>query len=170
MKRLLLLAWFGLAVASAHASAQSNVRRVEVQFSVGASEANLAGTIKGHQFVDYTVRARSGQSLTVTFKPGNPSAYFNVLPPKSQAALFVGSVSGNRFEGTLPANGMYTIRVYLIRNAARRNETANYTLDVGIADTKAPTTGSGKTMELLGVWFGAASGDTGDMSILRIGP
>jgi hypothetical protein len=39
------------------------------------------------------------------------------------------------FLGTtlLPADGVYTIRVYLMRNAARRNETANYTLEVRIA-------------------------------------
>jgi hypothetical protein len=31
------------------------------------------------------------------------------------------------------ANGEYTIRVYLMRNAARRNESATYTLDIGVS-------------------------------------
>ena len=66
----------------------------------------------------------------VTFKPSNLSAYFNVLPPGSDEAMFIGSTSGNRFEAALPADGIYTIRVYLMRNAARRNETAQYTLQV----------------------------------------
>ena len=45
----------------------------------------------------------------------------------------MGSVKGNRFEGDLPASGDYTIRVYLYRNAARRGESANYSLEVAIA-------------------------------------
>jgi hypothetical protein len=44
----------------------------------------------------------------------------------------VGSTSGNRYGGTLPADGTY-IRAYLIRNAARRNETTSYKLEVGVA-------------------------------------
>jgi len=36
------------------------------------------------------------------------------------------------------ADGEYTIRVYLMRSAARRNEIANYTLTVGITGSAAP--------------------------------
>jgi hypothetical protein len=46
--------------------------------------------------------------------------------------MFIGSTSGGRFEGTLPADGTYTIQVYLMRNAARRGESATYKLDIGI--------------------------------------
>jgi hypothetical protein len=113
-------------------AAGPTIREVSVQFPKGETHATLKGKLKGDETVDYKVRATSGQSMVVVFKPGNPSAYFNVLPPGSDAAIFIGSTSGNRFEGTLPADGTYAIRVYLMRSAARRNEVASYTLDVGV--------------------------------------
>jgi hypothetical protein len=44
--------------------------------------------------------------------------------------MFIGSTSGNQFEGILPANGDYKIRVYLMRSAARRGEAADYRLEM----------------------------------------
>jgi hypothetical protein len=122
----------------AHADAP-RIRAEQVQFKKGEAGSTLKGKIKGDEIVDYELRAAAGQSMVVLFKPGHPSAYFNVLPPGSDLAVFVGSSSGNRFEGYLPADGTYTIRVYLMRSAARRNESASYTLDVGLsgAATKA---------------------------------
>lgn len=114
-------------------AAGPKIREVQVRFEKGQASATLKGKLKGDETVDYKVRAVAGQSMVVTFKPGNPSAYFNVLPPGSVEALFIGSISGNRFEGPLPADGDYTIRVYLMRSAARRNESASYTLEVGMS-------------------------------------
>jgi hypothetical protein len=121
-----------LLVAGAHA-AGSRIRAEQVQFKKGEAGATLEGKIKGDEIVDYELRAAAGQSLVVLFKPGNPSAYFNVLPPGSDEAVFVGSSSGNRFQGELAKDGAYTIRVYLMRSAARRNESASYTLEVGLS-------------------------------------
>jgi len=121
-----------LLVAGAHATGP-RIRAEQVQFKKGEAGATLEGKIKGDEIVDYELRAAAGQSLVVLFKPGNPSAYFNVLPPGTDVAVFVGSSSGNRFEGNLPADGIYTIRVYLMRSAARRNESASYTLEVGLS-------------------------------------
>ena len=44
--------------------------------------------------------------------------------------MFNSSMSGNQYEGTLPENGEYKIRVYMMRSAARRNEKANYRLEM----------------------------------------
>jgi hypothetical protein len=44
--------------------------------------------------------------------------------------MFIGSTSGKQFEGMLPASGDYKVRVYLMRNAARRDEVANYRLEM----------------------------------------
>jgi hypothetical protein len=104
-----------------------------VHFTKGASSTVIEGTLKGDQTIDYKLRARAGQTMTVGIKTDNTSNYFNVLPPGSEdVAVFVGSTSGNDWSGTLAADGEYTIRVYLMRSAARRNETAHYTLTVGI--------------------------------------
>ena len=52
--------------------------------------------------------------------------------------IFIGSTDGNEWSGQLAADGEYAIRVYLMRSAARHNETANYTRTVGITGSAAP--------------------------------
>lgn len=86
----------------------------------------------GDETLDLTLDAKAGSSLNVTLTSKHPQAYFNVLPPGSQEAIFVGSVSGGNFSGTLPADGTYTLRVYLMRAAARRSETADVELAVSL--------------------------------------
>ena len=48
---------------------------------------------------------------------------------------------GNHFLGPLPADGEYTVQVYLMRNAARRKEVANYRLSLNLspADGQQPS-------------------------------
>ena len=112
--------------------------QVVVSFAKGTSSQTLKGSIKGDQSRDYIVDAHTGQTLTVDFKPSNASAYFNVIAPGADSAMFIGSTEGNRFSGPLTTSGRHTVQLYLMRNAARRNETANYTLTVGMADRSAP--------------------------------
>ena len=52
------------------------------------------------------------------------------------------STSGNEFEGTLPKSGDYKIRVYMMRNAARRDETANYRLKMIVTGAAENATSS----------------------------
>ena len=126
------------------APAASPIESRPVQFAKGASSATLKGTIKGDKTIDYKLRARAGQTMTVALQTRHGANHFNVLPPGSNdVAIFVGSSGGNEWTGKLEADGEYTIRVYLMRSAARRNETANYTLTVGIAG--APTQATAAT-------------------------
>jgi hypothetical protein len=171
----------GLLFATPLAWAGVEIRQEPVQFAKGASAATLTGKIKGDQIVAYRLHARAGQSMVASFKPSNRSAYFNILPPASDEAIFVGSTSGNRFKARLPADGEYTIRVYLMRNAARRHETARYTLEVGLAgggqtaaaaaDT-SPAAGApfDRTLELQGIRFHVTSANEGSLNTLRIIP
>lgn len=121
-----------LAVAVGPAIAQAPVRSERVQFPRGTSSTVLRGTIRGDQGVDYVVGARAGQTITVSLRSAAGSLYFNVLPPRSQQAIFNGSVGGARFTGALPVSGDYRVRVYLMRNAARRGERAEYALSVAV--------------------------------------
>ena len=51
--------------------------------------------------------------------------------------------TGEDFTAVLPTDGDYTIRVYLMRAAARRNESSDYTLTVGVTgQALAPTPAS----------------------------
>ena len=144
MKVLIAYALSGLLLGASLIFAGEDMRREQVRFEEGTSGTTITGEIRGYQGVDYQVPARAGQTVVVNFKPSNPSAYFNILPPVSDAALFVGSSSGNQFAAEAPADGIYTIRVYLMRNAARRNEMTRYTLKVSVADGITPAAASGK--------------------------
>jgi hypothetical protein len=49
--------------------------------------------------------------------------------------MAIGEQIDNRFDGLLPDDGVYTIRVFLYRAAARRNEASDFTLSVGVTGT-----------------------------------
>jgi hypothetical protein len=112
--------------------ADAGIRQEIVRFAKGASSAVIKGQLKGDATVDYTVGAAAGQTLTVALQKSNGQNYFNVLPPGSAgSALFVGD-TGENFSGLLPADGNYVVRVYLMRPAARRGESTDYTLTIGV--------------------------------------
>jgi hypothetical protein len=102
-----------------------------VQFAKGKSSKTIKGTIKGDQSRLFVVNLRAGQSLTVKLVPSNASTYFNVKAPGAQQAMFIGSTSGNTMKEVIPSSGDYTIDLYLMRNAARRGETSNFTITIG---------------------------------------
>jgi hypothetical protein len=90
-------------------TALAGIHTERVHFAKGANSAAIEGRIQGDMTIDY----------------------FNIIAPgKENEAMFVGSTSGNQFEGTLPASGDYKVRVYLMRSAARRDEIANYRLEM----------------------------------------
>jgi hypothetical protein len=136
VKRLAAMAFtlfFIQATVAATAAAQTAIRTQRVRFDKGASSAVIKGQVKGYADVDYLVGAGAGQTITVSLKPSNRSNYFNVLPPGSKdVAMHVGQ-TGDDYTGVLPTDGDYTVRVYLVRAAARRNETSTYTLTVSVS-------------------------------------
>ena len=172
-----------LLLVSSITPAEAGIRRKVVQFKQGTTETLLKGRIKGRETRDYLVQARQGQTMSVIFKPDSHSAYFNLLPPNSDTALLIGSTSGNRFTGTLPDNGVYTIRVYLMRSAARRSKSARYTLRVGVTGVEkipartpvilpplAPRPPFDRLLELDGIRFRVTCRTNGPTTILRITP
>jgi Bacterial SH3 domain len=103
-----------------------------VRFQPGGDSASYSGRIRGDETARFVIDARRGQNMKVILSAGNKASYFNVLPPGSREAIFIGSTSGNRYSGTLPQSGRYTIEVYLMRSAARRNETSKFTINIAI--------------------------------------
>lgn len=114
----------------------SQVRQQRVQFQSGKSGTTLQGKIKGEQTVHYLIRANAGQTLSVGLNSDNGGNSFNIFAPGKvpgkDAALVIGENNDNAYEGKLPATGDYLIQVFLVRNAARRNEVANYRLQINI--------------------------------------
>lgn len=112
-----------------------DARDEQVRFTHGTSVTTIKATITGWESVNYKLRARAGQSMIVVLNTSNSGNYFNIYTPgkgPGDAAVFIGTSRGNRYEGILPTDGEYTVQVFLMRNAARRNEKANYTLEIGI--------------------------------------
>lgn len=64
--------------------AADTIESVPVRFAKGASSVTLTGTLKGDRIVDYRLRARAGQTLSVRLETGHTANYFNVLPPDSR--------------------------------------------------------------------------------------
>lgn len=63
--------------------------------------------------------------------------------PDEDRALFNGSTSGSRFEGKLPKDGEYTVRVCLMRNAALRGETSARTITFSMGGDAEAGAGGG---------------------------
>ncbi|MBB3223624.1 hypothetical protein [Pseudoduganella umbonata] len=112
------------------AAAADKVERYTVDASTPGTKT-LRGKIRGYGTAEYKVLLRQGQDLTVGLKTNSLSNYFNITAPGAQEALFNGSINGLDYRGKVEQDGEYTVNVYLMRNAARRNERASYTLSVG---------------------------------------
>lgn len=131
----LTCAWLAaLLLAIAPLAAADTERQVQsVQFAPGSSSTVIKGSIHGYHYIDYQLRAAAGQTLKISLQTANGANYFNILPPGSvDVAMYNASTGGNRYEGLLPDDGVYSIRVYLMRSAARRNERADFSLSIGV--------------------------------------
>jgi len=142
-KRHLVTLIIALAALSAAPSVSAAVAEEgvvkKIRFAHGTTSTVVKGTVTGYRFVDYQLRAYAGQTLKVGMRTSNLANYFNLLPPGSaSAAMYIGQVGANRFDGLLPDDGIYTLRVYLMRSAARRNEHSDYTLSVSITGKPLP--------------------------------
>jgi hypothetical protein len=118
-----------------------DIRTEQVRFGAGQTGTTIEGRITGYDSVSYTLGAEAGQTMRVFLDPSNLATYFNVYAPGNGPggeAIANSEMIGplvpdlNRFEGRLPASGTYTVSIYMMRSAARRNEVSDYTLDISI--------------------------------------
>jgi len=134
-----LFAALALCAAPGHSQ---EIRTARVEFPKGQSGTTVNGTITGYEVFDYFLRAKGGQQMTVEMKTKHGATSFNIFAPGAEPgqaeAMFIGETGGGRFEGTLPADGEYRIRVGMMRSAARRNETAGYSLAIAIGGSSQP--------------------------------
>ncbi|MGB4772716.1 MAG: hypothetical protein WBP58_14720 [Chitinophagaceae bacterium] len=134
--------------------AQTGIEQRKVSFGAGKSSTTISSSIKGEKTIDFLVTAKAGQLMSISLNGSNSANYFNVLEPGSNdVAIYNSSEGANKFSETLNVDGTYKIRVYLIRSAARRNETSKFTLTVSvtggnISDAKVSGTNYNATGEL----------------------
>lgn len=141
-----------------------------VRFGQGERAVELAGTLKGYDGVDYRLDGRRGERIAVRLAADSRMAYFNVLPPGSEEAVFIGSTLGSEFTGTLDRDGEWTLRVYLMRAGARRGESSDFTLTVERLDQPVATGAFEQTLNLHGIGFHVTSPNLIDGNQVTIQP
>ncbi len=138
--------------------------RVEtIRFGRGATSTIQTGSVRGYDGVKYRLGAAAGQAISALFKPSNGACFMNIAAPGADTAMFVGSTTGNEYASNLPASGTYTIQIYLMRSAARRNETCKYSLTVEITGAAKPLPRSSADALVPGTRFNA----TGELPCAR---
>lgn len=95
-------------------------------------------TLQGYATKEYTFSVNSGQHVKIYLKSDNLSNYFNVAPVEGKSAIFIGSLRGADFEQTFTQAGDYKVLVYLMRNAARRDEKATFELSIRLSGQLPP--------------------------------
>ena len=107
------------------------IKKVRIQFDSGASSKTVESSITGYETVDYMLNVKEGQLMNISMATQHGATYFNIMEPGEEyEAIFNGSIKGNQFEDAAAKSGDYTIRVYMMRSAARRGETAEYRLEM----------------------------------------
>jgi len=143
----------------------AQIIREETVDLVGVHELRIVqDSITGREIVDYLVVGERSQILSIDLLSTNSANYFNVLPSGSEEALFIGSTQGTVADVRLPETGTFLIRVYLMRSAARRGETANYSLAISLGRPEFADGLSG------GPDYWKVSADGGSALNLRAGP
>lgn len=135
MLSLLQKCGLALAFCAALLARAADAERIvkSIHFAKGNTAAMFKDSLSGRQFIDYRLHGAAGQTLKASLQGSNSANYFNILPPDSDAAaMYIGQIGANRFTGLLPTDGVYTLRVYLVRSAARRGERSDFVLSVEV--------------------------------------
>lgn len=169
---LVALALAALLLGIVGASAAQEIPSKPLVVEAGGKVAQATGRLVGDHTIDYVLTARGGENVTAVLEAGS-IGYFNVLPPGSSGeAIFIGSVAGNRFSGTLEAPGEYRFRVYQMRASARRGQATDYTLRVEVepGDAVAADSGFREVLSMHGITYEVTSPNLPRGNTLRIVP
>lgn len=95
-------------------SAQTTTR---VSFARGANSAKVKTTLVGKGYVDYVIRAKAGQALTIELTPAS-KAELVIIEPSGDIMPDAVGIGG--FWGILDYTGDYTVRVSLDEKSRKR--------------------------------------------------
>ena len=98
-----------------------------IQFVKGSYAGTVNGSVSGSTVVDYVLRARADQMMTVTLSASESPAYFVVVDDGDAMSEAVTDWSGE-----LPYSGDYHIRVFLSGEDAVAEARASYALLIEI--------------------------------------
>jgi uncharacterized protein involved in high-affinity Fe2+ transport len=113
MKKLILLAVILFSVFAISASAQT---KVPIKFAKNTSQKSVAGSIKGSDYIDYTVRFAQYDQIGIDLSSGNKKLKFTIRKP--DGTELENGVDVRKFDGEADKTGTYTIRVYDMGNGS----------------------------------------------------
>lgn len=118
---------------TAKEAAENGITKISVVFDTGRTKKVIEDQITGSEIRDYIFNIKEGQHLKFVLVPSSGIPYFNLMEPEEDyTAIYNSSINGNQYEGVSKKNGAYTLRVYFMRNAARRNDTGKFSLQASI--------------------------------------
>lgn len=104
-------------------SVLAQTKKVNVNFKPGTSGGTYNNSVTGYGTVDFYVKAKGGQTMTVKLTSPNTFLYFNVVTGSGDGeAIADNAREVTTWSGQLPSDGTYVIRVYLVRAEARRTK------------------------------------------------
>jgi hypothetical protein len=127
MKKLILITVFLISIFTISASAQAKVR---VRFAKGTSSATVKGKVAGYKYIDYLIRAKSGQTMSVKLNSAHSACNFVIFYSNMENVEEAAGVQ--EFTRPVDVDDDYVVRVLLPRAAARRKESANFSLKIAI--------------------------------------
>ncbi|HKE96260.1 MAG TPA: hypothetical protein VKB34_18265 [Povalibacter sp.] len=141
LPRCVLMLGLALMVAAAIAedSVKDGVKAEELKFADGKT-ARVQGRLVGPDTHEYTFNARKGQKVALAVSSElSPWIGIDLLAPvfaptvKTGPAVYTNFIDGTtRWEGVVPGNGTYTVRLGLLRSDARKVGRVDYELDVNL--------------------------------------
>lgn len=137
LKSTLVASGMLLACAIELRSQEDGSRTVRVEFDAGTGGKAVEDRITGREFVVFKLNAREKQFLKVRLVPDNESVDFNIYIPgrgPGDEALYTSALGGREYVGQLYATGDHSISVFLNRAAARRGESAKFTIEFSVTD------------------------------------
>lgn len=115
-----------MTAAKARVTPETTVEAVPLS---GDGETTVTGEVRGYEAPAYIIPVAAGQTLKVTFKPGNTNLYMNVFDVADQGvAAHRGDVDGEEAVIQAKAVGTYMIQPYQVRATARRGATGSYSI------------------------------------------
>jgi hypothetical protein len=113
MKKILLLVVIVFSFSVISASAQT---KVPIKFAKNTSQKTVAGSIKGTDYIDYTVRFAQYDQIGIDLSSGNKKLKFTIRKP--DGTELENGVDVRKFDGEADKTGTYTIRVYDLGNGS----------------------------------------------------
>jgi hypothetical protein len=113
--------------------AQNAQRSERIELTTAAPVLVRSDRIEGFESVNYLVTLSAGQALKISLATNNISGSFRVYAAQRKQPLIDGDIVGNPHVFTTATAGEYIIQVYLLRLAARDYQSAEYTLELGLA-------------------------------------